>query len=661
MRSNRWLAGGLVLFVVLAVAASLYTGGQRYVLEKQHRGMEIAIVYDELAGLAGIAGWDSPGAGRALGGVLDEFKTEVTTVLFKEDTPATLQARGEFVVGSGQEMLLWRPDLFSAAQVNPGDTFLLTTNKDYWLRVAKNMHAKGFSMSAGEAGPGHYVISTPLSSERLGQWGLGFPIELMDQVSAAGFNVLVQLRTWPEVNQYEIEGVFEPLHEIPNLSGVLFNDEQLPGFGYKKSQNTLFGAIGQEIEKLGVPLVQIEFTTQRGFTNVAHLLDKRVVRLHTITQGEMDKYTPARALDRYLLAASDRNMRILLVRFFSGVEYPDHLQTNSSFLKDLKTALEKEGFMLGGASQFKPLAVSGWAVAVTGLGVAAGGVLLLLRLFPHRRAPVIIGAAWMAAWLAVVGLGSFLNPGLMVTGRKMMALAAVIIFPALAILSCVQEKGLPPGRAVARLLSVSLLSLTGAVLMVGLLADVGFMLGLDRFAGVKLAHVIPLILIAGYFLLTVPRGEHWVGRIIRTAQNPVTIGLAAISGLLGIVLLVYVLRTGNTDVGAVLPLEQQFRTFLENTLVVRPRTKEFLFGHPLLLLLLFTGYRDVRYLPLLLLGAIGQVSMVNTFAHIHTPLVISLWRCFNGLWLGILMGLLFIGLWRVSRRVWANRAGNLLE
>jgi len=40
----------------------------------------------------------------------------------------------------------------------------------------------------------------------------------------------------------------------------------------------------------------------------------------------------------------------------------------------------------------------------------------------------------------------------------------------------------------------------------------------------------------------------------------------------------------------------------------------------------------------LLLGVIGQISLVNTYAHLHTPLLISLVRSFHGLWLGLFLG-----------------------
>ena len=110
------------------------------------------------------------------------------------------------------------------------------------------------------------------------------------------------------------------------------------------------------------------------------------------------------------------------------------------------------------------------------------------------------------------------------------------------------------------------------------------------------------------------------------------------------------MRTGNES-AAVSAWELALRARLDDLLAVRPRTKEFLIGHPLMLLLLFLGYRD-KYLPILAIGIIGQVSLVNTFAHIHTPLVISLVRTFNGLWLGIILGLLLIGLVKIGKRVW---------
>lgn len=41
---------------------------------------------------------------------------------------------------------------------------------------------------------------------------------------------------------------------------------------------------------------------------------------------------------------------------------------------------------------------------------------------------------------------------------------------------------------------------------------------------------------------------------------------------------------------------------------------------------------------LVLMGLLGQISLLNSFAHLHTPLVVTLVRTVHGLWLGSLVG-----------------------
>ncbi len=115
------------------------------------------------------------------------------------------------------------------------------------------------------------------------------------------------------------------------------------------------------------------------------------------------------------------------------------------------------------------------------------------------------------------------------------------------------------------------------------------------------------------------------------------VGHVLIGAFVLVIMVIYLLRTGNSVPELVSSWEIKLREGLEALLKVRPRTKEFLLGHPLMFLLLYFGYAQKR-LPLLLLGIIGQISVVNTYAHLHTPpLRISLIRTFHGLWLGILL------------------------
>ncbi len=88
------------------------------------------------------------------------------------------------------------------------------------------------------------------------------------------------------------------------------------------------------------------------------------------------------------------------------------------------------------------------------------------------------------------------------------------------------------------------------------------------------------------------------------------------------------------------------RDALDAWLLVRPRFKEFLVGQPALWLglqlrrRLFNPRAQPWALGLQLIGLLAPVSIVNSFAHLHTPLGVTLLRTLHGVWLGLLLGLL---------------------
>ena len=120
--------------------------------------------------------------------------------------------------------------------------------------------------------------------------------------------------------------------------------------------------------------------------------------------------------------------------------------------------------------------------------------------------------------------------------------------------------------------------------------------------------------------------------------------------------IIIIIRSGNSSPGWLYP-DQGLRRFLEDMLVIRPRTKEFLVGQPFMLL----GF-VLKNPWLLLIGMIGQVSIINTFMHAHSSLSISLIRTFNGLWLGFLIGVIVLEIYKaVKRRMSSKNTGRLIE
>jgi len=182
--------------------------------------------------------------------------------------------------------------------------------------------------------------------------------------------------------------------------------------------------------------------------------------------------------------------------------------------------------------------------------------------------------------------------------------------------------------------------------IIGALSKTNFALGIDIFAGVKLATTVPILLVLLYLIYK----EHQLDVKYYTGvlQKQISYGALLVIIVLGAVLAVYVTRSGNS--GSTSELELAFRQFLDNTLGVRPRTKEILIGYPVLLALLYYGYKE-RYIIFVIFAIMGPISLVNTYAHIHTPILISLIRSGYGILIGAIIGLILIWLIKLVSKV----------
>jgi hypothetical protein len=103
------------------------------------------------------------------------------------------------------------------------------------------------------------------------------------------------------------------------------------------------------------------------------------------------------------------------------------------------------------------------------------------------------------------------------------------------------------------------------------------------------------------------------------------VGLAAAAVIL--------MRSGNESAIAPSGAELQMRHALEALLIARPRTKEFLLGHPAMMLAMALALRGRRtWVPVAAaVAAVGQASLLNTFCH---PCPSPAPRSVHGLWIG---------------------------
>lgn len=353
---------------------------------------------------------------------------------------------------------------------------------------------------------------------------------------------------------------------------------------------------------------------------------QRVVRAHAIKSRELDRLGLVGALERWERAVQERNIRLLWVT--------EH-ERFARYLEHLRARLSDLGFQDGSALvELAPPGIeSSFALyLVIALGFAALLVVLAQELWPE-----VMGSRWLvlggSLWVGWALLGFW---GLS-WAREGLALAIAIVAPWALIL--LFKERLAGWKF---LIVVSLGSVGAGVAIAALLSETAYFLKLQEFRGVKVALVAPVLLVVATELW-LRRGER--GFAWRSAGVVTVVG----AGLLFVI----VERSGNLPVIPVARWEEVLRERLENLFVARPRFKEFLIGHPALVLWNRHDTSRLVALALLALGALGQASVINTFVHLHTPLWLSLWRTLNGLLVGLLMGLALLAIlkaWHAWRR-----------
>jgi hypothetical protein len=510
--------------------------------------------------------------------------------------------------------------------------YIIFASPDEMSRVLRHLKAK-YPLASSEpfAFESYHIIATAIPYGDLLSIGAGFPADWLNMAEEAGLSLVVQARSW---NKFSLEGIKAVEEDLRgrNIAAFSFNDADLPGvFLNASAYKEACLAWAESINNLNTSLFTTEFYAQNGMSLMASVMEQNVLRLHPIGEREMQTtLNRERAIDRYRLAAAERNMKLLLARFLPQAS----LEENMSFFADIGAALEDKGLTLRRPTPPPPLTPSPISLALIAIG-ALGGAWLLARLF---HLPLKLCALLLILALALTGFLLLGNKTALY--QKLFPLAIAIIFPSLGVIAFAPKKALPIGKTLLKLIAAAGVSFVGAILICGILADGAYMLSLKVFAGVKLAHLAPLVLIGLWFFLWGNKPPQTVSALRDTFNAPVRVkhvcALLLLAGILGL----YLLRTGNESL-APAEWEKTLRVFMERVLYARPRLKEFAFGYPLLMLAFYYGCPRLIW-PLTALGAVGLISLVNTFAHIHTPFIVSLIRSLNGLILGLIAAAILI-------------------
>jgi hypothetical protein len=597
MRLSGWLLTlGLVVSSLAAGAVAL----QRLQVEQANRAVELVLDYPD------VAQWASA-EGKTVAEWLRSFSTPFSVAL----TEGTLAEWGMPVAAPTPTYLLSEARFQQAKRI-----FALKARVE--LQPPQDAPAVEVRSPTGAR---FWVVGDPLT---LTQLGLGLDPVQVAQVRAGGKPIVARLINPQGITPLALRGSLLFARE-QGASLLIFAGDQV--LGYRPGLQ----ATAHNIQANAMRFGAIEFAKQAGAGNLSQAIPEHTVRVHSVGLAESLLLSPGEIVERLERAAQERNIRVLYLRA-GGAD----TATLREILQQLEQRLHRAGYAIreSGARPFGALQPPIWQFALVGLGVGvlAGWLLTLFRREGYwALAPLVLGAVFALLCLHPLG-------------RKAVALAAALLFPTVGMLAMAWlARGSAPSLwQGARLLLVPFAwSLMGALHIVGLLAETPFLVKADQFAGVKVAHALPpLLVLAFYTAYTVGRWDFWREWLTRPIVWGQALLALVILGAAGLMLI----RTGNEAPSAVPDWELRLRALLESVMQVRPRTKEFLIGHPALVVgvaMLLTG--RTRFLPLMMfLATIGQASIVNTFCHLHSPLLVSLQRTGWGILLGVGLGLLVL-------------------
>lgn len=670
----------LIAVIVLGLVCALWLNMTRHTIEQKNNTVEMALEYENVRRLAALEGLPEAE-------VLQKFKAAgVNTIMIFDTTLNRLAKHGVIDVATDESL---RKDM---ALGNKGGVFepviangLVQINAAY---MAEKEDKETFSdvledlrLRYGEARvkvvaeqPTRIAMvlgSTAIIPEYrydepfgLLQAPLGLPRADMRRVAAAGFNVAVRPQNYVGVSEKQIDAIFQRIAD----SGVKVHAYMPCGkevVGYPDK----IGYMGKKMREQNMNLVMLEHYTQLRFANIDGMVELseannyNAARSYVIDELEQKKITVGTALHRWAITDEERNIRLNYLRpFFMPRDGKDLMTLNLEYVKNIRDSVKARGYEIDKAGVFADNKSAEYAPYFPNkiyflpivAAVLAGVTMYLSLVLGLSKAKELM--LW--AVLTAVGCGIMMvGRGLLL--RQMLALAAAVVFPVLSmnVVFDIWDKNKKNDTSLImiivhglwQLALVITLSLVGAAFLSGILTDTRFLLEIDIYRGVKLTFMLPIILVGilyvqRYSILQqlTNKLDHPVAALNKLANTSLTFKHVAVLFVILIILLYFVGRSGHTGGVPVPAIELKMRAFLEQVMYARPREKEFMVGHPAFFLAVMAAYRMAPRLwqfALVCAAVIGQGSLVQTFCHMRTPVVMSFVRALDGYAVGVVFGI----------------------
>ena len=660
----------LLIAIAAGLIASLVIAGQRHAVEIHNSQVDMVMDFDSLRDL-------SEREGIAFEDILRQFKNAgITSLAIYDTTFEKLTRAGKVIAVYGTDIIsnyhsgaltsqLWR-DAVEMGAIDPTRAYIIGGNLESYEAAKKELFLR-----FGEERVKAFAIGDIEVLEVKAQFGpfmkepVGLDKDELDTAKKFGFTIVARPKNFQKCTPEKVKAFFEKIDGYP-ISEIVFDGAEILG-----APNHV-DVTAAEMKKHGYKLGLIEHTSQLQFYNQTGMFElaeklgyNEIARLYAIPRDEQPKLVIDTAVQRWGTTDHERNIRINLLRIYEkpapGLTL---LETNLKYVKDTVSKIKSNGYTFGAADTFDNYFPSKFLRVFVIIGVMAAAV-LYLSLISYRVNAAKKFQLILFAVLAVIAS----VPILMDAGGKVRILAALMsanLFPALAVIWQLDKLRFLNFKSqsntefstvqiifagVFALLITSALSMVGAAYLSGALSDVKYFLEFEIFRGIKLTFVLPLILVAIAFLQRFNVVDEVQKNVSAIEQLKAIFNLnVKVKYLLGgiFVLLAFVVliaRSGHTSGMPVSGMEIKIRAMLEQLFYARPRSKEIFIGHPAFVMAMaafLQKFPKSICFVLTIVATIGQSSMVETFAHMRTPIFMSFMRGVDGVLPGALIGAVLV-------------------
>lgn len=641
-----------IFLIILSVIAGAFLTVRNDLVEVRHRDLEIVVDHTDVQAMAREAVITDAEMFTRLRDI------GVTAVGLREAAVVRYRREGTVAVIQGSDILNnWRTgvahpqlsELIERGDVSAHGTYLVTDNPELAERLRHKAELKLKKPVRTFFNSAPYVIEVMDDINRVVSLRVGLDPQDVELVRQSGLRIVPRPDNQFLKDKAAIQETLAEFFSLPKdmLSAVIFEGADATGFPANLS------LAAEKLNDAEIPFGIVEYNPRTaGLFTLGNQTGYNTVLVHSNWPNE--------TVEGIMTAVRERRVRLLYARV--NLTDPNFYASGMALISSLAQSAAADGYTAGPARSFDTPQQEPLFVLFMLLGIAAATTLLLRELIGREPCPL-----WLVFMLIFAGLVAVFPVLSKNLALQAVSIGTAIIFSSLAVVTQ-QVNRLPVKKmnnygaviwSLQTILRTFIFAIAGGLVILGLTSTPYFTSGIPLFRGVKIVHTIPLFIVALAVAMRVSSAKPWtvkdmvaLGR--QMLSQPILLGYLLLITLLGAAAFIYMGRTGHTAGIPVPAVEQQMRLLLGEFLLVRPRLKEFMFGYPLSLLgliLMAKGYRNIISAALVTFGAVATVSVVNTFMHFTTPGYVTVLRSINGLWLGLVFGLLVTAAFFLAERL----------